>query len=245
LKDATRVVGVSNVIKEGLLNLYSKSKVDVIPMGVDFTDFSPKNYSDELKEKHDVKGPMLMFVGRLSEKKGLNYLIDAMPTIVKEYPNIKLLIAGSGEDEHDLKEQTKKNGMENNIKFLGPVPHDELPSYYATADIFVGPSVIARGGDREGVPVTYMEAMASGTYLIGTDLEGNRDIIKHNDTGSMIKQRDPDAISDEVIKVLKNKEESDKIAKKGMEYVNQFFNWEYIGNKYCVHLSKNEKSLND
>ena len=146
--------------------------------------------------------------------------------------------SGSGEEEEHIKNLINDLKLNEEILFLGAISNKELPPYYATADIFIGPSIIAKSGDTEGLPVTYMEAMASGCYIIGSDLEGNKDIIKDGITGSLVKQKSSSDISKKVIDVLKNKKKSEKIAKKGMNYVNKNFGWPHITKRYSIHLKR-------
>jgi len=140
LNNVDRLTVVSNAIKDEVkkLNIREDLPIEVIPMGVDDKKFNFNQYDERIKERYGIKGPSLLFVGRLAEKKGVKYLIDAMPKVIEEYPETKLLIVGSGPLENGLKAQVKNLNLENNVIFTGAIPNNELPSYYATADIFIG-----------------------------------------------------------------------------------------------------------
>lgn len=229
------VTVVSNAIKEEFMRLgiKDKTKLKVIPMGVDTTLFNPDKYDESIKKKYDIDGPFLLFVGRLSEKKGVKYLIDAMPNIVEKFPKTKLLIIGDGEDKEELISQAKRAGLlDKNIIFTGAIHNNKLPYFYATADIFIGPSIIAKSGDREGLPVTLMEAMASGCIVVATDLEGNSDLIDIGQNGFLVEQKNPNDIAKKVIYLLQNKTKMKNIKSKGVKYISDNFDWKAISEKY-------------
>ncbi|HRU01785.1 MAG TPA: glycosyltransferase [Victivallales bacterium] len=156
---------VSNAIKDKVDELKYYKDIYVYSMGVDTDQFSPLKKSNLLKEKLNIKGPFLLYVGILTERKGLRCLISAMKEVVKEeYKEAKLVLIGDGEMKFEIHEMTKKLGIENNVILLGQIPHEELPSYFATADLFILPSF------SEGWPVVVMEALSCGTRTIVTDL---------------------------------------------------------------------------
>lgn len=230
LRNAKRITVVSNAIKDEILKkIDNKLKIEVIPMGVDSKLFSPKKKDNSIKIKYKIGGPFLLFVGRLAEKKGVKYLIDAMPEVVNNFPKAKLMIIGTGDLEKELKDQAKKLKIEKNIIFTGAIQNKDLPKYYATADIFVGPSVIAKGGDREGLPVTLMEAMASGCVVIASDLEGNKDIIEDGKNGFLVKQESSKDISNTVLKALSKK------TKFSSEEINKF-DWKVVSKRFSEAL---------
>lgn len=226
---------VSKAIKSEVLKMGVRKNllIRVISMGVDEKKFNPQQYDRKLKKRYKIKGPLLLFVGRLAEKKGVKYLIIAMKDVIRKIPEAKLLIIGTGALEEELKIFTKRLDLEDNILFLGGIPNHRLPKYYATADIFIGPSIISEGGDREGLPVTFMEAMACGCPVIATDLSGNRDIIINGINGCFIRQKDSKDIEDKIISRLKNRWNRNKIA----DFIKNNYSWKVIVNKYLHELS--------
>ncbi len=235
LNNVDKLTVVSNAIKEevGKLGVKKDLPIEVISMGVDTELFNPNEYDQKIKERYNIKGPFLLFVGRLVENKGVKYLIDAMSGVIRRYPKIKLLIVGFGSLEDELKAQVKNLNLEKNIIFTGAIPNYELPKYYATADIFIGPSIITEGGGREGLPVTYLEAMASGCIVLGTDLSGNKDVIKEGVNGYFIKQKNSKDIEDKISKVLDNKELNQEEISRLMK---ENYAWEIISKKYLEFL---------
>lgn len=226
---------VSNAIKKEVAKLGIKKDipVEVISMGVDLSKFNPSNYSESIKKKYSIKGPFLLFVGRLSEKKGVKYLIEAMPKVVEKFPEARLLIIGDGEEKDNLTEQAKETGLlGNHIIFTGAIHNSDLPKYYATADVFVGPSVVAKGGDTEGFGLVFVEAIGSGCIAIASDAPAISDIIINGKTGFVVKQKYSEGISNKVIELLENKNLYETIKKEGREYVLKKFDWKVIAKRY-------------
>ncbi|MEI8347574.1 MAG: glycosyltransferase [Pseudomonadota bacterium] len=100
---------------------------------------------------------------------------------LKETSKTKLLIIGSGQLETELKNQVKILKLEKSVLFLGAIKHDDLPPYFATADIFVSPSL------EEGFGITFVEATASGCFSIGTNVGGIKEIIPKDDIDGELK----------------------------------------------------------
>ena len=188
-------------------------KIDVISMGVDSKLFNPNKYDESIKKKYCITGPFLLFVGRLVENKGVKYLIEAMPAILKKKPTTKLMIIGSGPERDNLLLLTGKLNVQRSVIFLGAQPYMELPKYYATADIFIGPSIQTKGGDAEGFGLTFVEAIMSGCKAIGTNIGGISDIVESK---NLIKPQDPKSISSKVIELLRKKNQLSK------EFVNKY-----------------------
>jgi len=234
LNNVDRLTVVSNAIKEEVKKLDARDNlpIEVIPMGVDAELFNPDKYDSKIKEKYGIEGSFLLFVGRLAEKKGVKYLIDAMPAVIQEHPKTKLLIVGSGSLENELKKQIKNLNLENNVIFTGAIPNNELPSYYATADIFIGPSIIAKGGDAEGFGLVFVEALMSKTCVITSDFKAISDIIKNGDTGIQIDVKNIELFSKKIIELLKDQEKRKRLAENGYSFVKNNFSWDVIRDKY-------------
>jgi len=204
-------------------------KVSKIPMGVDSTLFR----SGKRRKKRLVPAKnCLLYVGRLTEKKGICYLIDALSLVLKKYPTMGLLVIGSGELEGSLKIQVAENNLENAVRFLGSVPNNELPGYYADSEIFIGPSVVAQGGDREGFGLTFVEASMSGCLVIGTNTGGIGDIIEDGKTGYLVPQKKSAALARKIIYALEHWDEVNTIRESGKKRCIEKFDWKNISARY-------------
>lgn len=195
LKKASHVTVVSNYLKERVEELASHEieEPSVISMGVDTSKFGKQYRVENYFNQGDKK--VVLFVGRLAEKKGVTYLIEAMKSV-----DAILVIVGDGPLHDKLVEQAKEQG--NKIRFVGSKTHEELKTIYASADIFVAPSIVAKDGDQEGVPTTIMEAMASGLPVISTNTGGIADIIVDGENGYLIEEKSVIEISDNIRKIF-------------------------------------------
>ena len=238
----TAVTAVSSAIRREIIQrigVSSSSPIHIIPMGVDLDRFSPAHYDHSLRQQFHADGPLLLFVGRLTEKKGLAYLLRAMPRVLDRHPATKLMVIGYGEERSALEQLASELGLfERAVIFLGGMTSAELPRYYATADIFVGPSIIAQSGDREGFGLVFVEALGSGCPVITTDLPAMTDIVTHEKTGLIVPQKDSAALADAIIRLL---DDPDLLARMKSSCRNEVlakFHWDVISKRYSELLSK-------
>ncbi len=232
---ATAITVVSHALKKQVeeLGVSDDIPVEVLSMGVDLNNFHPDKYDENLKKRYGITGATLLFAGRLTEKKGVQYLVEAMPEVLECYPDVKLLVVGYGEEEERLKRLAVRLGlMDKNITFTGAVLNSELPAYYATADIFIGPSIVARGGDSEGFGLVFVEALGSGCAVIASDLPAISDIIIDNVTGLRVRTKDSSAISKKILSLLGDEALRARLAEAGRVHVLKNFGWESISKRY-------------
>ena len=216
---------------ESQLLWIKKNKIEVIPMWVDTNIFNPNKFDKSIRKRYDINEKLLLFVGRLAEKKWVYYLIEAMKLITKKYSKTKLIIIWNGPLENKLKKQVNKLNLKNNVIFISSMEHNKLAIYYATADLFIWPSIIAKDWDREWLPVSFIEAISSWTLLLWTDLPWNKDLIIEWKNWYFIKQKDSEDIYRKVIKIIENKNNIFK-KNKFWNVINSKFSWEIISKKY-------------
>lgn len=195
LKKAAAVTVVSGHLRYLLMEKYGYTQSGIIPMGCNTSYFSP----DHRKENYFSQGnkKVVLFVGRLAEKKGTAYLIRAMRQV-----DALLVIAGGGPLEADCKALTSQLHMEERVRFLGAKPHTELRTLFASADLFAAPSVTAKGGDVEGFGLVILEAMASGLPVVASRSGGITDLITDGENGLLAPERDADQLADRINRLL-------------------------------------------
>lgn len=220
------VTVVSRSMKSALVKLkVDQKKIDIIPMGVDLqTVFVPP-------VKRERTG-VLLFVGRLVKKKGLKFLIEALPRILAEFPGVRLHIVGDGQEKILLQKRVSELGIEHRVNFFGSVKNESLPALYQTSDVVVFPSVIADDGDREGFGLVLVEALGCECATVVTDLPAMQDIISDGKTALVVPQCDSQQISEKVICLLKETDFGRSLGKRGRQYVLQRFDWENIIRQY-------------
>ena len=235
-KNSDKITANSNYTKNAITSIEDKIKdiVEIIPMGVDTSLFHPK-HATGLRDDFEAEY-LILSVGRLVEKKGVKYLIMAMKDVIKEFPNAKLIICGAGPEEENLENLTKKLNLKENVIFVGYIKNSDLPKYYTSSDIFILPSIKVKGGDTEGLGVVLLEAMACGTPVIGSNTGGITDIIKHGESGFLVKPKDPEDIAEKIIVLLSNKELQQKFSEEGLKIVRERFSWNVIVKKFVKIL---------
>jgi glycosyltransferase involved in cell wall biosynthesis len=173
----------------------------VVPMGVDLQErFVPNDEPRSFDE--------LLFVGRLVAKKGLCFLLQAMPRIIAHRPAVRLRIAGFGPEEQALREQAQALGLVDHVSFEGAVPQDRLPDMYRRAALFVAPFVRDSSGDQEGLPVALMEAVGCGCPVIAGDVPGLADLLGEMATQVCVDPKDAAALADAVLYSLEHPEQA-------------------------------------
>ncbi len=224
---------VSHAIKDEIRRIGARESMalEVIPMGVDTERFSPEKRNPKIREQYKMNGPFLLYVGRFSNQKGVNYLLEAMPAILSEAPDATLLLVGGGQEEKNLKALTRSLRLSSeHVVFAGPMQNERLPELYATADLFIGPSIQTETGDREGCGITFIEAMACATPVIATDLPNFKDYIVDGENGYIVPQKDPKAIAEKVKDILSSPQSD--VGRKGREFVVQNYDWDSIVRRY-------------
>jgi len=206
-------------------NIRPGSRIQVVPMGVDTRRFHPGKTNKKIKENLNIQDSFLLAVGRFAEKKGFRYLIQAMPKILEKRPQAKLVIVGFGPQEEELKRLITDWNLEASVLLPGCKAGDELAEYFATADIFIGPSVITDSGDTEGQGVVFLEAMASGTAVIASDVGGVKDVVHNMQTGLLIPQKNPEAIAEKIILLMDKQELRNELAVNGRRLAKNEYSW--------------------
>ncbi len=171
-------------------------KLHVVPMGVEAVLTTPVDLS--LREQaraalHSAARPTLVFLGRLTPKKGLHVLLAALRPLVAARPELLLLIAGEGELRSDLEAEIS-NGLAGHVRLLGHVTGERKQQLLRAADVFVVPSVVTADGDAEGLPVALLEGLAAGRVCVATEASGADDILTHSVDGFIVPAGDADAL---------------------------------------------------
>ncbi len=174
-----RVVTISEYNKRYLKEeVGTTSPIDVVHMGIDPEKFQP---TEETVENR------ILTVGRFVEKKGITYGIEAIAEVVEEVPDLEYHIVGSGPLEGEIRETIAEHDLEDHVTILGNVTDEQLIREYDEAEVFLLPCVVAEDGDRDGIPVVLMEAMAMGCVPISTRVSGIPELIEDGEVGYLIK----------------------------------------------------------
>ena len=197
LKDADKIITVSNATKEYVLSLGAKpKKVQVMHNGVDLERFRPlAGKREEMRKKLGIpqNSKVVTTVRRLVFKNGIDTLIECASIAVKKNPNITFLVVGKGPDQSSVQIRAQQLGIENNFRLTGFVKDEDLPFYYNAADFFVLPS---KSG--EGLPLVALEAMACGLPVIATDVGGISEVLVEK-WGRLVPANQPERLAKAVL----------------------------------------------
>jgi len=173
------------------------------------------------------KPATILFVGRLIERKGVPFLIEAMAHL-KQHTPVKLNIVGTGSRQAALERMAAEQGVQDDIHFLGRVSSQELARLYATCDAFVLPSIVDRHGDTEGLGVVLLEAMSYGRPVVASDVGGIPDIVRHESTGLLVPEKDTPALVQALKRLLTDEGLAERLGLAGQAYVRAHFTWSSI-----------------
>lgn len=205
--------------------------LSVIPMGTDLSQiFIPNPQIPRLPKR-------LLFVGRLVEKKGLSYLLQALAQLLPNQPDLELVIAGSGNLQTELIAQAKQLGITQQVNFLGRLTHNELVNLYQSATLAVFPFIQAKDGDMEGLGLVMVEAMGCGCPVIASDLPAIRDVIHHSTTGYLVEPANSAALAQAIQTVLEQAPLRQKLSAQALQYVQHHFDWQTIVQRYQTVLN--------
>jgi glycosyltransferase involved in cell wall biosynthesis len=219
LLKANRVVCVSRALKEKVVEMVGDSRrILDVPNGVKFQNFESLRYEEE----DELKEPILLWVGRMIEEKGLIILLKGMKNIVREFPKASLTLVGDGDLRNLLEEKTRSMGLMNHVHFAGEQPHHEIPRYLKASTLFILPSL------KEGFGVVLLEAMSAEVAVVASRVGGISDIVLHERTGLLVPPEDSDALADAVILLLKNGIERKKMGREGRKRVLEHYTWEKV-----------------
>jgi glycosyltransferase involved in cell wall biosynthesis len=206
LADAAAVITVSDYHVRYLHERYgaAAARVRRIYCGLDLERLEYKSPLDRPKR--------IVAVGRLVEKKGFGDLIEACAILARRNLLFSCQIIGAGALEDDLRAQVGRLGLEARVELLGPRPQYEAVKFVQGAAALAAPCVTAPDGDRDGLPVVLLEAMALGTPCVSTDVTGIPEILCDGETGLMVRQHDPAALAAAIERLLVDAHLRDRLA---------------------------------
>ncbi len=186
LRGATQVFSVSASLRSLAIELGADpGKVEVVGNGVDLARFAPQDRTSARSALGlTPDAPVLVSVGGLVPRKGMQRVIALLPELRKRHPAITYLVVGAGSAEGNtrpaLEQQVDQLGLRANVRFLGPKAPDELASILSAADVFV------LWTSNEGWANVFLEAMACGLPVVTTDVGGNREVVANADVGTIV-----------------------------------------------------------
>jgi glycosyltransferase involved in cell wall biosynthesis len=180
--------------------------------GVDIDKFTPKRNGLEPNF-----GRAILFVGRLEEHKGIQYLLPAFKGVKKAIEYVKLVIIGDGSLRNKIKKYVRNNRLEKDVIFLGTVKNEDMPHHFRAVDLTVIPSITTKKFEEQ-VGMVNIQSMACGIPVVSTYCGGIPEFVKHGETGILVPERDVKNLVNVIIKLLKNDKLRKKLGKNARKY---------------------------
>ncbi|MDP2784979.1 MAG: glycosyltransferase, exosortase A system-associated [Sulfurimicrobium sp.] len=212
----------SDIVARGI----PSDKVTVIPNAVDIEKFSVGGAPDEaLKAQLGLAGARVLgFIGSFYAYEGLDLLLTALPRILDQAPDVRVLLVGGGPQDEALKQQARQLGIADKVVFTGRVPHSEVNRYYDLVDVLVYPRHSMRLTELV-TPLKPLEAMAQGRLFVASDVGGHKELIRDGETGVLFKAGDPQSLADKVLGLLQSTGQWPALKQAGRRFVETERNW--------------------
>jgi glycosyltransferase involved in cell wall biosynthesis len=227
-KMADRIIAVSQSTRRDCTKYCGVpiTDISVIPNGVDINRFSPKISGNKIREVFNIQdAPLILYIGGLNGRKGIRYLILSAPLVLKEINDAKFLLVGKGPHEMSLKRLVRKLGIQDAFIFLPCVSDKDLPELYASADVFVLPSL------WEGFGISLLEAMSTAKPVVSTNVSAIPEVVVHNETGLLIEPGDYQQLARNIVMILSDKRFAEKLGYNGRKRVETSFSWDLVARK--------------
>ncbi|MBI2625245.1 MAG: glycosyltransferase family 4 protein [Candidatus Nealsonbacteria bacterium] len=220
-RSASKIIVPSQYLKRLVLGWgIPEGKIEVIYNAIEKSSTFPIPKFEAKKEIGEEKS-IILSVGRLSSWKGFEALIEIMPSLIKENPNLKLIIVGSGEEKQRLELKIRELKIENSVKLAGLVHHQNIPLYFKAADVFV------LNSEYEGLSHTILEAMQFGVPVVCSNKGGNPELVESGHNGFLAEYNNKDQLKEAILKILQDKVLQEKFIQNSYLKLRDF-NWESL-----------------
>lgn len=230
------LVATQYSLREMMSMSVPREKIYVLGGAVDIEHFSPDPQGAQMLRDslglHDRR--VISTVSRLARHKGHIYVLQALQRLRGEMPDLQYVIVGEGPHGEDLRRHVEALGLEETVTFTGRVPYDELPAYYTMSDVMVMPSFEIPGEPTEGFGLTYLEAGACETPVIGTLTGGIPEAIDHGISGLLVPPKDTDALTGALRRVLSDPDYARDLGKAGRKRALRSFTWDLVARRFLA-----------
>jgi phosphatidylinositol alpha-mannosyltransferase len=214
------LVAVSETARASMAK-YFDGPYRIIPNGIDTDFFRP---DAEPMPQFSEQRPRILFLGRFEPRKGLKYLLMAFPEVVKQIPNVQLVVAGTGLFGYSYKGYLDKE-VEEHVHWAGLIPGVDRPRFFRSCDVYCSPAI-----GSESFGIVLLEAMATGRPVVASDIPGYRSVVTDGRDGLLVPTRDTDAIAAALVRVLRDRELAARLSQAGRQRALDF-SWHRIANR--------------
>jgi len=220
-------------------NEITKKEIHVVPNGVNFKSYAnvKKEETQKLRKDLGLEDSLVIgFSGSLTKQNGLEYLIRAMPYVLKEVNDVKLLIVGGGAEEQRLRSMVKELGIESKVVFTGGVSYEKVPTYLSVMDICTAP--FPRGNEfKTNFPLKLVEYMACGKPIVVTEGPVLRRIVTSSKSGIVVDSEDEVSLANGITRLLSSDSLRKQLGEKGRHYA-AGFDWDILADKMYSFIKR-------
>lgn len=223
-----QLVAVSKgIVKALVLAGVPETSIEQIYSAIEIEKYQVTGKEEAIRAEFGIDGEtrVIAVIGQLIPRKGQRFLVEALPTLLKTFPKIKLLLLGEGESEPELREQVKQLNLAEQVVFAGY--RDDVGAVLSVVDVLVHPALM------EGFANVAMQAMAAGVPVVSSDVGGMGESVRHEQTGLLVPPGDVPALVDAVSKLLSDEALRHQLGKTGMQVVQDEFTVEISIGKYA------------
>lgn len=201
---------------------FDKYSFEYIPVSVDISKFHNRNRILENRNKFKI-----LHISGLTEKKGVEYMIYAARILKRDNISFEMIIVGSGDRKSKLMQLASTLGLENCVRFIEHIPHDNLLSTYQDVDLFVHPGIVDKWGDEDIIPQTIKEALSCGLPVIATTVGAASEAVIDGWNGFIIPPKDPDKLAHRIRQLIENRSLLSRLSCNASETTKENYNLEY------------------
>ena len=232
--NADAVFTICNGLRDDLIARgFDGGRIGIMRNGVDLALFGDVPEPDELlrKELEIGNGPVIGFIGSFYDYEGLDDLIAAMPALIEDHPDARLLLVGGGPMAEDLRHQAASSPAAQAINFVGRVPHSEVERYYSLCDVMAYPRKAMRLTELV-TPLKPLEAMAQRRLVAASDIGGHRELMRDGETGVLFTPDDPSACAKSLSRLLNQRDQWDQLRDNAIAHIRSDHDWAKNARRY-------------
>ena len=226
-RHADAIIAANQFACDGLLRIgIPQERIHKLTPGVELENFQPRPKRADLIERYGLAGKkVLLTVARLVPRKGHRIVLEALPRVLSQVPDLKYVIAGEGPEKANLQTLARELGVQHAVVFAGDVAHDRICDFYNLCDVFIMVNRLDSGGDVESFGMVFTEANAVGKPVIGGRSGGTAEAVIPGQTGFLVDPSSADDVAARLQMLLQNEALCQRMGAAGRERVQLEFNW--------------------
>jgi glycosyltransferase involved in cell wall biosynthesis len=226
--NAADIIGISTRITEEYKRRTNR-EIKYIPPLIPFTKCTARRSEIRIRYGFSTSDKILLYLGSIKKIKGCDTLIDAFMRLGKAYVQkfqLRLLLAGDGNMRAELEEIVRRQDLASHVTFLGNVSRENVPAIFKITDVYILPSHF------EGTPLSMLEAMFNGVPIVGSNVSGINNIIKHGSNGLLFEANDIDDLKSKIVDIIEDPESGRRLALKAMDDYESTYNFNAVVDQY-------------